>query len=120
MDWDYYGPLIPHYHFQGQDRPDDVVAVSFAVGHGNIRPGGYASGVLAGSYRCSVRPDNDRLMGTGMFFLNTFPILENVDLHPAADRLLLNLINYAAGSTGEPMTPLPDNFDGQLKQIGYM
>lgn len=120
MDWDYYGPLIPHSHFQGQVPPDDVVAVSFAVGHGNIRPGGYASGVLAGSYRCSVRPDSDRLMGTGMFFLNAFPILENVDLHPAADRLLLNLINYAARSIGEPMTPLPDNFDVQLKGIGYM
>ena len=120
MDWDYYGPLIPHYHFQGQGPPDDVVAVSFAVGHGNIRPGGYASGVLAGSYRCSVRPDSDRLLGTGMFILNTFPILENVDLHPAADRLLLNLINYAAGSIGKPISPLPDNFDGQLKQIGYI
>jgi hypothetical protein len=112
--------VIPHSHFQGQDPPDDVVAVSFAVGHGNIRPGGYASGVLAGSYRCSVRGDSGRLMGTGMFFLNAFPILENVDLHPAADRLLLNLINYAAGSIGEPMTPLPDNFDVQLKGIGYL
>jgi hypothetical protein len=119
MNWDYYGPVIPHSHFQGQDTPDDVVAVSFAVGHGNVRPSGYSSGVLAGSYRCSAFPESGRLMGAGMFVINAFRILENIDLHPAADRMLLNLINYAAESTNQPIAPLPNNFDMQLKQISY-
>ena len=119
MNWDYYGTVIPHSHFQGQDTPDDVVAVSFAVGHGNVRPSGYSSGVLAGSYRCSAFPENGRLMGAGMFVINAFRILENIDLHPAADRMLLNLINYAAESTNQPIAPLPNNFDMQLKQISY-
>ena len=115
MDWDYYGPLIPHDLFDGQPTPDDVAAAAFGVGFLD----GYASGILAGSYRCSVRADSFTPIGTGMFVLNTFPILEHLDLHPAADRLLLNLINYAAGSIDKPITPLPDDFDGQLRKIGY-
>jgi hypothetical protein len=59
-------------------------------------------------------------MGAGMFVVNTFPILENVDAHPAADRLLLNLVDYAAASTNEPLSPLPDDFDVQLAKIGYL
>ena len=116
MNWDYYGPMIPHYAFDGLATPEDVAAIGFAVGF----YGAYTSGVLLGSYHCSVRNDSFTPMGTGMFMVNTFPILENVDAHPAADRLLLNLINHAARSTDEPVTPLPDNFDDQLRKIGYL
>jgi hypothetical protein len=52
--------------------------------------------------------------------LNTFPVLENLDAHPAADRLLLNLIAYAAGFVDKPLAELPSNFDAQLKAIGYL
>ena len=55
-----------------------------------------------------------------MFVFNTFPILENLDAHPAADRLLLDLISYAAADTHKPKTSLPDAFEGQLKKIGYL
>jgi len=116
MNWDYYGPMIPHYAFDGLAAPDDVAAIGFAVGF----YGAYASGVLLGSYHCSVRNDSFTPMGAGMFIVNTFPILENLDAHPAADRLLLNLINYVASSTDKPITPLPDNFDDQLRKIGYL
>jgi hypothetical protein len=119
MDWDYYGPVIPHYLFDGQPAPDDVAAAAFDVGSmgSNV---GYASGVLAAAYRCSVRADSFTAIGTGMFVLNTFPILENLGSHPAADRLLLNLITYAAKSAVEPITALPEDFEGQLKKIGYI
>jgi Glycosyl hydrolases family 2, sugar binding domain/Glycosyl hydrolases family 2/Glycosyl hydrolases family 2, TIM barrel domain len=116
MNWDYYGPMIPHYAFDGLAAPSDIAATGFAVGF----YGAYSSGVLLGSYRCSVRNDSFTPMGAGMFVVNTFPILENVDTHPAADRLLLNLIDYAAASTNEPLTPLPDDFDAQLAKIGYL
>jgi hypothetical protein len=116
MNWDFYGPMIPHYLFDGLAAPDDVAAIAFCVGF----YGAYASGVLLGSYRCSVRADSFVPIGTGTFVLNTFPILENLDSHPAADRLLLNLISDATASMDKPMTPLPDDFDGQLKKIGYM
>jgi hypothetical protein len=84
MDWEYYGPVIPQHLFDGQPTPDDVAAAAFAVGYSTL--GGYASGVLVGAYR----------LGAGRFVINTLRVLENLDRHPAADRLLLNLIDYAA------------------------
>ena len=84
MDWDYYGPVISNLFFEGQDTPDDTAAAAFAVCHSS-RPDGYAAGVMLGTYK----------VGAGRIVLNTFNILDNVDRHPAADRLLLNLVDYA-------------------------
>ncbi|MBK8835848.1 MAG: hypothetical protein IPO29_13695 [Anaerolineae bacterium] len=84
MDWDYYGPVVPHEIYEGLDAPDDMIAASFAVGHHRY-PGGYAWGLLMGEYR----------LGAGRLILSTLPLLENLDAHPAADRLLVNLIRHA-------------------------
>ncbi len=107
LDWYFYGPVLPHYLFDGQETPAAVIAAAFATGYST--PGGYASGVLLGSYK----------FGAGQFIINTFSILENIDKHPAADRLLLNLIGYAAKSTREPSAPLSADFQAHLKEIGY-
>jgi Glycosyl hydrolases family 2, TIM barrel domain/Glycosyl hydrolases family 2/Glycosyl hydrolases family 2, sugar binding domain len=107
LDWTYYGPVLPHYLLDGQDTPAEVIAAAFAAGYST--PGGYASGVLLGSYR----------FGAGQFFVNTFPLLENNGTHPAADRLLLNLLQYAAASVQGPAVPLPADFDARLGEIGY-
>jgi hypothetical protein len=109
MDWDYYGALIPRDVFDGQETPDDLAAAAFAVGHGDA-PAGYASGTLLGAYR----------FGEGRFILNTIPILDNLDTHPAADRLLLNLVNFAADSVGKPLAEVPSNFNAQLQAISYL
>jgi hypothetical protein len=108
LDWYYYGPVLPDYLFDGQETPEEVVAAAFATGY--PAPGGYASGILLGSYR----------FGEGRFVINTFPILENVDMHPAADHLLLNLIDYATGFLGRPLEELPADFDAQLRAVGYI
>ncbi len=107
LDWHYYGPMIPHHLFDKQETPDEVVAAAFAAGYSI--PGGYASGILLASYR----------FGAGRFWLNTFPVLENLDVHPAADRMVLNLIDDASKFVEEPIAALPSNFDEQLKEIGY-
>jgi hypothetical protein len=107
LDWDYYGATLPTYLFDGQDTPGEVIAAAFAAGY--TTPGGYASGVLLGSYK----------FGAGKFFVNSFAILDNVDAHPAADRLLLNLIQHAAADINGPAVPLPGDFDSLLKQIEY-
>jgi hypothetical protein len=80
MDWYFYGPLISPILFEGQDEPDEVIAAAFAVSY--PVPGGYASGLMLAFYK----------FGEGGFYINSFPILENIGQHPAADRLLLNLI----------------------------
>jgi Glycosyl hydrolases family 2, sugar binding domain/Glycosyl hydrolases family 2/Glycosyl hydrolases family 2, TIM barrel domain len=107
LDWDYYGPVLPRYLFDGQNTPDMVIVAAFAAGYST--PGGYASGVLLGSYR----------IGAGTFFVNSFDILENLDKHPAADRLLLNLLQYANEGLDQPPAPLMPEFDRLLKEIGY-
>ncbi len=108
MDWDYYGPLISRQFFEGQDTPEEVAAAAFAVCHSS-RPDGYAAGTMLSVCR----------VGAGKLILNTFNLLDNVDKHPAADRLLLNLVRYAAGATSEPLAGLPADFDATLKEMGY-
>ena len=107
LNWYYYGPVIPHFLFEGQETPSEVIAAAFAAGYSTA--GGYASGILMGSYR----------FGEGRFVVNTIPVLENLDSHPAADRLLLNLVADGAGSVSQPLAALPADFEAQLKAIGY-
>ncbi len=107
MDWDYYQQVIPRYLFDGQDMPDDVAAAGFGVGVG---ASGYLSGVLACSYA----------FGSGRYVLNTLRILENLDSNPAADRLFLNMIDYAASLVKEGATDLPANFPSLLAAINYI
>ena len=85
LDWDYYGPIIPHYVFEWQSPPDETIATSFTTGHHRFASG-YSSNLLTAMYR----------LEKGCFILNTLGILKNLDNHPAADRLLLNLVRYAA------------------------
>jgi hypothetical protein len=107
LDMYYYGPMWPHYLFDGQETTSEVIAASFATGYST--PGGYASGVLLGTYK----------FGAGRFVINSFPILEHIDKHPVADRLLLNLINYGTSFTNAPAVALPQGFSAQLRAIGY-
>lgn len=86
MDWDYYGPVIPHEVFEGMDTPDETIAAAFATGNSSY-PRGYGSSLLIALYKA----------GEGCFILSTPYILENLDAHPAADRLLLNLVRYTQG-----------------------
>ena len=108
MDWDYYGALISNRFFEGQDTPEDVAAAAFAVCHSS-RPDGYAAGVMLGAYP----------FGAGKIVLNTFNLLGNLDKHPAADRLILNLVAYAGGKVHSPPAALPADFEGRLRELGY-
>jgi hypothetical protein len=108
MDWDYYGPLISNRFFEGQDTPEDVAAAAFAVCHSS-RPDGYAAGVMLGAYP----------FGAGRIVLNTFNLIGNVDKHPAADRLVLNLVAYAAKAVKPTPAPVPTDFEATLKELGY-
>ena len=31
MDWDYYGPVVPHEIYEGLDAPDEMMAASFTT-----------------------------------------------------------------------------------------
>jgi hypothetical protein len=56
----------------------------------------------------------------GRFILNTLQIREGLGKTPAADRLLRNLLNFAARDVGKPEADLPSDFDAQLRAMGYL
>ena len=69
----------------------------------------YASGLMLSVHK----------LGAGRFLLNTLRLRDNLDTHPAADRLLLNLLRYAARDARQPVAELPTDFATQLKAMGY-
>jgi hypothetical protein len=46
-------------------------------------------------------------------------IRNNLGTHPAAERLLRNLLRYAAQDQKKSVEKLPADFDTKLKAIGY-
>ncbi|MHB8860828.1 MAG: glycoside hydrolase family 2 protein [Pirellulaceae bacterium] len=104
MDYDYYRELIPDTLFTGQEAPTEAVAGAIKASQD------YASGLMMAVYR----------VGSGRFVLNTLHIREQLDHHPAASHLLLNLLRYAGREATEPLGPLPPDFDAQLRAFGFM
>lgn len=76
--------MISHEIFLGQDTPYETICAGFNTGHYRI-PRGYESNLLIAHYQTEE----------GRFLLNAMNVLAQIDCHPAADRLLLNLIRYA-------------------------
>ena len=103
MDYTYYREIIPDNVWSGQDPPAEAVAGAIKASQD------YASGLMV-----SVYP-----LGAGRFILNTLLIRENLGKHPAAERLLRNMLNYAARDIGRPLAPLPTDFDEQMKKMGF-
>ncbi|MBN2507286.1 MAG: hypothetical protein JXQ71_11385 [Verrucomicrobia bacterium] len=46
------------------------------------------------------------------------PIRESLGTHPAAERLLGNLIRFAGRDVPQPLAGLPADFEVQLKAVG--
>ena len=83
MDLGYYDRVFGHYVYENIKSPDKTLVAAFATCY--PIPSGYTSYVVTGSY----------YFGNGMITLNTLDICQNIG-HPAADRLLLNIVSYAA------------------------
>ena len=109
MDWEYYNDVISRQVFQGQSAPDEVYAASFATGvcgQPNVSDG-YMSGILLSNHR----------LGNGRVMLNSFRVLETLDANPAADRLLLNLIQEARRITALKPGEISGETDALLKSL---
>jgi hypothetical protein len=103
MDYTFYRELIPDIVWSGLDPPGKAVAAGINTSQG------YSSGLMVAVYN----------LGAGQFILNTLRIRENLGPNPVAERLLRNMLNYAARDTNKPPVDLPANFDAQLKSLGY-
>ena len=80
MDYTFYREIIPDTVLIGQDPPAEAVAGAIKASQD------YSSGLMVAVYE----------HGAGRFILNTLLIRENLGANPAAERLLRNLLNYAA------------------------
>jgi hypothetical protein len=103
MDYSYYRELIPDVVFAGIEPAADPVA-------GGINASwGYQSGLLVAVYR----------FGAGEFILNSLLIRDHLGKVPQAERLLRNMLRFAARDTSKPLAHLPVDFDAQLKELGF-
>ncbi|MBC8229029.1 hypothetical protein H8E77_05705 [bacterium] len=102
MDHTFYRDIIPDLVWAGQDAPAEAVAGVINAGQGD-----YASGLLVSVY----------VLGAGRFILNTLRIRENLGKDPVAERLLRNMLRYAAHDVSKPLVELPDDFDAQLEAM---
>jgi hypothetical protein len=103
MDYAYYREIIPDAAWVGQDAPVEPVAGGINASQG------YSSGLYLSVYE----------LGAGRFILNTLRIRENLGGNPAAERLLRNMLRYAARDLAKPPAALPLDFDQRLKAMGY-
>jgi hypothetical protein len=71
----------------------------------------------AGSITGNARPGP---IGAGRFTINAFHILENLGQHPAAGRLMWNLISHEATLARGLAAPLPADWQGRLTAIDYV
>ncbi len=103
MDYTFYREIIPDDVWMDQEPPSEAVS-------GGIKASqDYAAGLMV-----SVNS-----FGAGRFILNTLLIRENLGSHPVAERLLRNLLRYAASDLKQSVADLPADFEAQLKSIGY-
>jgi hypothetical protein len=102
MDYTYYRELIPDDVWQGQPAPAEAVAGAIKASQD------YASGLMLAVHT----------LGAGRMVLNTLKIRENLDTHPAAERLLRNMLRYAARDVAQRPVALPADFGRQLQAMG--
>jgi len=105
LDYTLYRNIIPQggYGFAGMDVPSDLIVGNLQLSYG------YASNIQMAAYN----------FGSGSFVINTLHIRECLGSDPVAERLLRNLLNYAAPDAAKPLAELPADFQQQLKAVGY-
>jgi hypothetical protein len=103
MDYTFYRELIPDLLLVDQDPPAEAVAGAIKASQD------YSSGLMVAVHE----------LGAGRFILNTLRLREHLGTHPAADRLLVNLLRYAARDHARPLAELPPDFEAQLRAFGY-
>jgi AcrR family transcriptional regulator len=115
MDYTYYRNVVittpPAYGgldvaYASEEPPAEAVAGSIETSYFPSPTGGLLLAVYD--------------LGAGRFILNLLRIRNNLGTDPAAERLLRNLLRYAAQDLQKPPVPLPADFDRQIQAFGYV
>ena len=104
MDYTLYREIIPDFRYWGQPIPDEAVAGAFRTSCP-----GHHSELMLSVYH----------LGSGRFILNSLRVRQALGQDPTAERLLRNMLRYAARDISQPAVALPVGFEGQLKAMGY-
>jgi len=108
LDWDDYDDVAGRYLLSDAEDPAETIAAGFMSGltqYNGWRDFTFAkSGVMLGEYR----------FGAGRWLLSTLGILPNIDRHPAADRLLLNMIGCAQTKAREAHNEPGADFEARM------
>ena len=103
VDLAFYREIIPDRVWADQESPAEAVAGGINAAQA------YSSGLLVAVHK----------LGAGRFVLNTLRIRDHLGRHPAADRLLINMLRYAADNARKPLADPPADFDARLRARGY-
>ena len=101
LDYTLYRDIISSIVFRGFDRSVEAISGAIQTSGGQDD---YRSDLTVAVYE----------FGAGRVILNSLRIRQNLGTNPTAERLLRNLLNYAAEGIAQPLTELPDGFDGPL------
>jgi hypothetical protein len=105
LDYTFYRNIITQggRGLTGVPKPNELIVAGIRA------QWGYASVIQTAEYS----------FGAGRFIFNTLRIRENIGSDPLADRLLRNLLNFAARDLDKPVAERPMDLEQQLKNIGY-
>jgi len=103
LDHTFYREIFGFGAWNGQDALAEVVA-----GATNTSVG-YSAGLTIAIYN----------LGAGRLTLNTLHLRQNLGGDPVAERMVRNMLRYAARDAATPPVDLPADFDQQLKAMGY-
>lgn len=105
MDYTFYREIIPDLRYGDHPTPEEAVAGSFRTSH----PGAYGCDLMLAVHQ----------LGEGRFVLNALRVRQELGRDPTAERLLRNMLRYAARDVDKPPVPVPDDFAAHLKTLGY-
>ena len=107
MDLTFYRDIVAYKSFTEMASDAEVVVPCFALG----QPGGL--GYWSGANLVIQR------FGAGSIIITTLRLLENLGNHPAGDRIVLNLVSFAAVDLQKPLAPTPPDLQTQFSAGGY-
>jgi hypothetical protein len=102
LDYTFYREIISATVFRNLQAPVEAICGAIQTSGG---PDDYCSDLLVAEYP----------LGAGRIVVNSLRLRENVGRVPAADKLLLNLINYAARDSHKPIADLRPDFNDRLR-----
>ncbi len=122
MDYKYFRNLISGLALSGQYAVVAENGFSYRNAH---TPLTYPDETICGATRLSMTYCSGVHIGVwdffnGHFMVNTLNITGNLGKDPAADKLFLNMLDYASASMRKPVKKLPGNFQKHLAEIGFV